>query len=167
MNGSHEISAGTFIRARQFDAAVNDLRLRSEAQPNTAGLHGVLAEAYFHKGMEKEAEQEAEQSMRLYRPQLAADQHKIYTRGGLHAVLEWQLNRYKKSGAKNYVSSIEFAKIYAQLKRKEESLRYLELGYKEHAPFLAHLQCNPDFDFLHSDPRYRAIVKKIGLPPAA
>jgi hypothetical protein len=29
------------------------------------------------------------------------------------------------------------------------------------------LQNEPAFDFLHSDERYRAIVKKIGLPPSA
>jgi hypothetical protein len=28
------------------------------------------------------------------------------------------------------------------------------------------LQSHPGFDFLHSDPRYRAIVNKMGLPPA-
>jgi hypothetical protein len=28
------------------------------------------------------------------------------------------------------------------------------------------LQHDVNFDFLHSEPRYRAIVKKMGLPPA-
>jgi len=28
------------------------------------------------------------------------------------------------------------------------------------------IQNDPEFDFLHSDERYRALVKKIGLPPA-
>jgi hypothetical protein len=28
------------------------------------------------------------------------------------------------------------------------------------------LQKEPAFDFLHSDERYRALVRKIGLPPA-
>jgi TolB-like protein/DNA-binding winged helix-turn-helix (wHTH) protein/predicted Zn-dependent protease len=156
------------LRARQFDAAVDELRIRSEAQPNDAWLHGVLSEAYLHKGMEKEAEQESEQSMRLNdAQQLADEQHQIYIRSGFPAVLEWKLNRYKRSAAKRYISPIEFAEVYAQLKRKEETLRYLELAYKEHAPFIAHIQCNAHFDFVHSDPRYRAIVKKMGLPPAS
>ena len=56
--------------------------------------------------------------------------------------------------------------VYAQLRRTEETLRYLELAYGQHAPYIAHIQCNSNFDFLHSEPRYRAIVKKMGLPPA-
>jgi hypothetical protein len=97
--------------------------------------------------------------------QLADEQHRIYTRSGFQAVLEWKLNRYKRSGAKRYVSPIRFAEVYAQLNRKEETLRYLELAYEQHAPFIPHLQCDSRFDFLHSEPRYRAIVKKIGLAP--
>jgi TolB-like protein/DNA-binding winged helix-turn-helix (wHTH) protein len=157
----------SLLRARQFDAALNELRIRSEAQPNNAWLHGVVSEAYLHKGMEKEAEQESEQAMRLNdAQQLADEQHQIYTRGGFQAVLEWKLNRYKQSAANRYVSPIEFAEVYAQLRRREETLRYLELAYVQHAPYIAHIQFNSHFDFLHSEPRYRAIVKKMGLPPA-
>jgi hypothetical protein len=49
-------------------------------------------------------------------------------------VLEWKLKRYKRIAAKRYVSPIEFAEVSAQLKRKEETLRYLELAYEQHAP---------------------------------
>jgi TolB-like protein/DNA-binding winged helix-turn-helix (wHTH) protein len=157
----------SLLRARQFDAAVDELRIRSEARPTDAWLHGVLSEAYLYKGMVKEAEQESEQSMRLNDAQkLADEQHQVFSRNGLQAVLEWKLTRYKKSAAKRYVSPIEFAEVYAQLKRKEETLRYLELACEQHAPFIVHLQCNSNFDFLHSEPRYRALVKKMGLPPA-
>lgn len=27
------------------------------------------------------------------------------------------------------------------------------------------LQSNPAFDFLHADPRYRSVIRKMGLPP--
>jgi hypothetical protein len=97
---------------------------------------------------------------------LADEQHQIYIRGGFQAVLEWKLNRYKQSAAKGYVSPIKFAEVCAQLRRKEETLRYLELAYVQHAPYLAHIQFNAHFDFLHSEPLYRAIVKKMGPPPA-
>jgi len=155
------------LRARQFDPALNEFRIRVEAQPNDPWLHDFLSEVYLRKGMEKEAERESEQAMRLNdAQQLADEQHRIYVRGGFQAVFEWKLNRYKKSAAKSYVSPIEFDEAYAQLNRKEETLRYLELAYEQHAPFIAHIQCNSHFDFLHSEPRYRAIVKKMGLPPA-
>jgi hypothetical protein len=43
---------------------------------------------------------------------------------------------------------------------------HLQLAYEEHSPRLVHLQYEPDFDFLHSDERYREIVLKVGPPPA-
>ncbi len=157
----------SFLRARRFDDAIHELRIRIEAQPNNATLHGVLSESYLHKGMEKEAEEESEQYMRLTGQQeLAEEAHRVYSKGGYKAVVEWNLNRYKRQAAKGYVSAITFAETYAQLERKDDTLHYLELAYAEHAPFLAHIQCNPYFDFVHSEPRYRAIVKEMRLPPA-
>jgi len=47
-----------------------------------------------------------------------------------------------------------------------QTIHYLEESYRERAPQLVFLQSDPSFDFLHSDPRYRAIVNKMGLPPA-
>ena len=49
---------------------------------------------------------------------------------------------------------------------KDETLQQLKDAYREHAVDLVFLQSEPVFDFLHSDERYRALVKKIGLTPA-
>jgi tetratricopeptide (TPR) repeat protein len=81
----------SLLRARQFDAAVNELRIRSEARPTDAWLHGVLSEAYLHKGMEREAEQEAEQSMRLSGDQQLADEQ-------LNDAFAWLEKAYEESG---------------------------------------------------------------------
>ena len=53
------------IQTRQFDAALNEARLRSQAQPDNAAMHDILAAAYWHKGMEREAAQEWETSAQL------------------------------------------------------------------------------------------------------
>ena len=67
---------------------------------------------------------------------------------------------------KPYVSSIHLAYDYAFLKRKEEALDALEDAFRERDPWMVFLQKEPVFDFLHSDERYRALVRKMGLPPA-
>jgi TolB-like protein/DNA-binding winged helix-turn-helix (wHTH) protein len=155
------------LRARQFDAALNEARIRSDAQPNDADLHSLLSDAYFFKGMEKESEEESERYLQLAgeKDQLVR-QVQVYRRGGFRAVLEWRVDDLKQKAAKQYVSPSDFADAYAVLGRKEETIRYLEKSYQERAPHLVFLQSDPGFDFLHSDPRYRAIIKKMGLPPA-
>lgn len=155
------------IRARQFGAALNEARIRSNAQPNNAGLHLLLSYAYFFKEMEKESEEESERYLQLAgeKDRLAA-QVQAYRRGGLAAVRARNVDRLKRTATKQYVSPSDFADAYAELGRKEETIRYLEQSYRERSPHLVFLQSDPNFDFLHSDPRYRAIVKKMGLPPA-
>ena len=59
-----------------------------------------------------------------------------------------------------------FAFANAQLKRQEETLRYLEQSYQQRSPELVFVQNDPNRDFLHSDPRYRAIIKTMGPPRA-
>jgi TolB-like protein/DNA-binding winged helix-turn-helix (wHTH) protein len=155
------------IRMRRFDAALNEVRLRSDAEPNNAELHDLLSSAYLLKGMEIEAEKESERYLQLAgeKDQLA-DQVQAYRRGGFRAVLAWRADKLQRTAAKQYVSPSDLADAYAELGRKEETIHYLEESYRERSPHLVFLQSDPSFDFLHSDPRYRAIVNKMGLPPA-
>ena len=155
------------IRMRQFDAALNEARIRRDVQPNNADVHYLLSQVYFLKGMEKESEEESERYLQLAgEKEQLAEQVQVYRRGGFRAVLEWEVDVLKRKAAKQYVSPTEFVDAYAQLGSKEETVRYLEESYQERAPRLVFLQSDPTLDFLHSDPRYRAIVNKMGLPPA-
>lgn len=155
------------VRLHQFDAALNEARSLSQAQPNNADLHEDLSIAYFSKGMEKESEQESERALQLSDEKVQlAQQVQVYRRGGWRAVIEWKVEALKRKAGKQYVLPLEFANAYAQLGRKEETIHYLEESYQERAPRLVFLQSDPDFDFLHSDPRYRDLVIKMGLPPA-
>jgi hypothetical protein len=72
----------------------------------------------------------------------------------------------KAESTKQYVSPIDLAGAYAVLRMKKQTLDALEAAYDERSPSLVFLQSDPYFDFLHSEERYRAIVQKIGLPPA-
>ena len=160
--------AYALMRARQFDAALNEARLRSLAQPDNASLHYALAAAYWNKGMEKEAAQQWEVSYQLAGDaKIARSIHQAFKGGGARAVFEFRLkDDLRKKAAGKYVSPLELSDIYACLQRKDEALHYLEQSYQEHAPWLVRIQSDPDYDFLHSDRRYQAIVKKMGLPPA-
>jgi tetratricopeptide (TPR) repeat protein len=155
------------LRAHEFDAALNEARVKSDAQPNNADLHDLLSQAYFFQGMEKEAEEENERALQLAgEKDLLAEHIGVYRRGGFQAVLEWRLAGFKQRAAKKYVAPMVFASANAQLKRKEETLRYLEQSYQQRSPELVFVQNDPNYDFVHSDPRYRALIKTMGLPRA-
>jgi TolB-like protein/DNA-binding winged helix-turn-helix (wHTH) protein/Tfp pilus assembly protein PilF len=153
------------IHARQFDAALKDAQLRIKARPDIASLHEMLSDAYEYKGMLKEASQEWENLLKMQgQDESAQALHHAYERGGFEAVLEWELSSIKKATRSEYVSPIQFADLYARLKRKDETLHYLEAAYQERSPQLVHVQDEPHFDFVHSEPRYLSIIKKMRLP---
>jgi TolB-like protein/DNA-binding winged helix-turn-helix (wHTH) protein len=153
------------IHAHRFDAAINEARLRIAAQPDNAQLHDMLRSAYMHSGMEKETAEQWETVLQLSGDKEGAlAVHKAFTRGGLEAVNEWQLSRLKEVALKGYVAQLDLAAVYAHMRRKDDALHHLELAYQEREPWLVHIQNMPSFDFLHSEPRYQAIVRKMGLP---
>jgi hypothetical protein len=91
-----------------------------------------------------------------YGPKTAAELQSAFRQGGANGALEWVITHARKLQAKEYISPLDFAHLYALLGRKEEALRYLEQAYAEHVPWLVFIQNTPDFDSLHSEPRYQA-----------
>jgi TolB-like protein/DNA-binding winged helix-turn-helix (wHTH) protein/Flp pilus assembly protein TadD len=159
--------AGLYIRLRQYDSAITELRIQSDLRPDESGLHHLLSEAYWLKGMYEESQQEFEKALELeHRPEAAAAAHRAFEQGGEKAVERWGANDIKARARKEYVPTWDIGFIVAFTGDKEETLKYLESAYQEHSLSIVGLQNEPIFAFLHSDPRYRELVKKIGLPPA-
>ena len=158
--------AHALMRARQFDAALNEARTRSQAQPSNPDLHDALSEAYWLKGMDREATVEMETTLRLAGRTLSPEVLKAFEKDGFKAVVEWQISERKKRATREYVRAMDFADPYGHLRRKDETLHYLEEAFKERTPFLVRIQSDPTFDFLHSEPRYQVLVKKMRLLPA-
>jgi TolB-like protein/DNA-binding winged helix-turn-helix (wHTH) protein/Tfp pilus assembly protein PilF len=156
-----------YIQTRQYDSAINELRLQQVARPNDAEVLMNLSEAYWLKGMYKESQQTLEEALRLqHQPELAAAARQAWLQGGETAVEKWGVEQAKSRARKGYVSSLDMSTAFAFTGDKEQTLKYLEAAYREHVPDLIKVQNEPLFDFLHHEPRYQALIKQIGLPPA-
>jgi TolB-like protein/DNA-binding winged helix-turn-helix (wHTH) protein len=155
-----------YIYRHQFDAAIHELQQRAASHSQNFWLQYELARAYWLKGMKKEWAIQLKQAFLIIGDNASADaiQHSFAT-GGESAVAKWMLDQHRRQARTQYVSPIYFAYDYARLGQKEETLRALEDGLRERTPWLTFLQKDPEFDFLHSDPRYRSIVQQVGLPP--
>jgi TolB-like protein/DNA-binding winged helix-turn-helix (wHTH) protein len=161
--------AEAYIDTRQYDAAIKDITQRYESIADDGTKEWILCNAYRRKGMLKEAAQEWEKGIPLWVNEndgisLATFQ-RAYRTGGYRALLEEQLAYFKQKSTKQYVSPVNFALQYAQLGQREQALSALEEAYRQRSPMLLWIQTDPAYDFLHSDPRYRAIIKGLGIPP--
>ena len=156
-----------YFSARQYDAAINDARLKLVALPDDPPLHWTLCESYRRKGDLKDAALEWEKLFLLAGDkEEAANIRHTFQQGGYKALLLRQANLLKQESAKHYVSPMALALQYAQLGDRDKTLALLEESYRQRVPDILWTQNDPAYDFLHSDPRYRSLIKRIGLPPA-
>ncbi|MFZ0418460.1 MAG: hypothetical protein WAM04_10165 [Candidatus Sulfotelmatobacter sp.] len=92
--------------------------------------------------------------------------HRAWITGGEPAVERWGAVNIKTLARKQYFETESIASTIAFTGDKDETMKYPEASYRMHDPDLIFIQNEPLFDFLHSDPRYRALVGRMGLPPA-
>lgn len=115
--------------------------------------------------MDKEALTEWEQAYRLWGNGEDADAIRREGAKGYLAAAKWQFDHDKAKATAHYTAPFWLALTAARAKETEETLRLLEEAYGEYSPRLVFLQNQPEFDFLHAEPRYQEIVRKMG-PPA-
>ena len=154
-----------YAMSRNFDAAIVDAEQRLAAHPDPSTWY-VVSYAYDGKRMDKEAEHATEEYLTLTnRTSTAESFHRAFARGGRDAVIRLKIDSLKAKARKQYVCPYLLASYYARLGDKQQALEYLDESLRQHGPQLLDLQNDPAFDSLHSDPHYRAIVQKTGLPP--
>jgi len=66
-----------------------------------------------------------------------------------------------------YVSPYEIALIHTALGKTDEAFRWLETAIEERASGLILLRVHPRLDPIRSDPRYLALVRRLGLESPA
>jgi TolB-like protein/DNA-binding winged helix-turn-helix (wHTH) protein len=158
--------ARSYLWARKYDLGIAAARMRLESSPRNAETLENLAALYRCKGMYKEAVQAWEDMFSARGDEVsAASVRRAFAKGSYTAVVRWELAELKKQSLQRYISPVFFALAHAQLEQREESLSSLEEAYRVRDPLLRWVQDDPAYDFVHSDERYRVIIKGMGLPP--
>jgi TolB-like protein/DNA-binding winged helix-turn-helix (wHTH) protein/Tfp pilus assembly protein PilF len=153
-----------YLLSHRFDEALKEVRERSEAHPDDAGLHFGISETYKYKHMDKEALGEYEIALRLSgRAAEIPEVEKAFANGGLRAISRLDFLKLQENAKKAYVSPLKLAEGCAQLGDKEQTIRYLQLALRERAPQLIRIHIRPEFDFVRTDPRFLEIVANVGL----
>jgi TolB-like protein/DNA-binding winged helix-turn-helix (wHTH) protein len=153
------------MHLRQYDAAINELKLSKAAQPGNRATAADLAECYRYKHMDREAALELAAARRLFGDKRGAvGLTRAFDARGVRGIAEYRLQLVEAQSRKSYVSPLALARAHARLQHREQTLAQLDAAVRERSPFLIFLQNEPDFDFLHGDPRYQAVVQRIGLP---
>ena len=87
-----------------------------------------------------------------------------YARIETIAVRRLELRTLQRRARKAYASPIDFARAYAQLDDPDRAFDYLDQALAERSPGLVFLNVDRAWDSIRSDPRFGAIVRKVGVP---
>jgi eukaryotic-like serine/threonine-protein kinase len=159
----------TYFYAHRWDEAIGEFQQALERDAQYLSAREGLVKCYQQKGMLNEALEELETELRSAdETVLAETMRATYEKSGYAAAFRTvyltRVEQYRKAADEIYVSPIVFADLFSLLDQKNEAFEWLEKAYQEHSSKLTDLKLDPDYDNIRSDPRFDALVKRIGLP---
>jgi TolB-like protein/Tfp pilus assembly protein PilF/predicted Ser/Thr protein kinase len=167
-------AAVVFYFARQFDRAEKQAKNALELDPNFYSAHMWLADVYQATKAYDAALQEREKAASLtgneeMRSHIAALRC-AYSAGGPKEMYRELVRQLQKTGGNPFLPTVAgpaqfgLAIAYAQLGENDRAFALLEQRYRDRGFEMLTLKTNPDLDPLRRDPRFRDLVRRIGLP---
>jgi serine/threonine-protein kinase len=146
----------------EYEESIAQSKKTLEMDPNYGWVHKVLAETYLQKSRYDEA-------INLFRKATAISSGYLPGLGYAHAaagnkekafeILEELITQPQQ----RYVSNYGIARIYACLGEKEKVSEYLDKAYEDRDGDLFFIEVDSGFKNLHTDPRFKALLKKMNL----
>jgi len=96
-------------------------------------------------------------------PESADALRRAFEKGGWKGYWDKSLEGLLEKSNREYISPYSIAILCARLGDKRNAFRYLDKAYANHDAGLTSIKLDRDFDLLHDDPRYVALLKKMGL----
>jgi tetratricopeptide (TPR) repeat protein len=137
--------------------------------PSFAVAHGYLGQAYLAQREYAKALQELQRALTLSGNETSfkAELGNAYAVAGKKPEALAILHDLLQMSTQQYVSPYSIALVYAGLYQKDEAFQWLDKAYQERSVRLINIAVHPRFASLHSDPRFIALVQRIGLPFAS
>jgi TolB-like protein/Flp pilus assembly protein TadD len=148
-------------RARRYDEAINQLKRVLEMNPNFDHARTFLGYAYLGKGMYEQAIAETQNLKPPYNDTGVSGQ--AYALSGRRSEALKEIDRIRRLSKQSPVAAYSLALIYASLGDKNNALEWLEKAYEDRSTLLVGIRDDPQLDNLRSEPRFQAIIKRMGL----
>jgi tetratricopeptide (TPR) repeat protein len=165
-NGDHLEPA--LENRHEYDQIIQHIATMLTTDPDNGVLHYMLYGSYSGKRMYKEAVQQLEQFLALFGFQeLAAKVRQAFAASGYKGAMR----AYAEGSEQLHVTKrifvpLNLAAAYTAAGDKDRAFYWLEQGYKSRGRVsMIFLNRDPGLEPLHSDPRYKDLLRRVGLPP--
>ena len=157
--------AWILFHARRYDEAIQELRSVLAVQPDDARTLENLGFSLIAKGQPEEAIPLLEKALAITHrtPAIIGVLVRAYAHAGQRANALRLLGELKKRNHLGYVPTAAFVNAYLGLDDREQAFAWLERAYQEHSYILQLIKVHPYFDPLRGDPRFKELVRRVGL----
>ena len=152
--------------SRRYGEAIEQLRRSAELDPNYPVTYWILGLVLRKTGRYEEAVAEGEKGVRLSggSPMMRAALAQTYASAGRREEALRILEDLKELAKQRYVAACFLAGIHLGLEEHDRAMDYLEKSLEEHSHWLIYLHTDPAVDGLRENPRFQALLSRIGLP---
>ncbi len=150
--------------ARRYDEALAELGQSRDMQPNSPVVVWWIAKSRLQKGLADDAFAADLRTRELdgLKAESLEALRTAYSGQGLPGYWAKLRQLLLDSGGKH---SYDLAEISAYLNDKDEVFRWLEKAYEYRASSMPFIGVDPSLDAFRSDPRFSALLRRMGLPP--
>jgi len=153
------------VCARRYDDAIAQYKRTLLRNPNFAYAHRALGWAYGLSGKYPEAIAETRTAVELDQSSSTKGYLGLWlAMSGKRDEAMTLLSELKQKSTSNYVQSYSFALINLGLGDKQEALNWLEKEVSSHSENSNMLAVQPDLESLHSEPRFKELLRRMNLP---
>src|SRR5437773_8325306 len=161
----HTTVGDAYYYAREYERSLVYYRKAVELDPRFDGAHTDLARSLEALGRFDEARREYEEGRRLSGgvagPSFGLAH--LQASSGNEAVARSILQELIEARSHRVVSAWGIAALHASLRDVDEAFRWLDVAVGEHATGLVFLRVHPRIDPIRQDPRFKALVRRVGL----
>jgi serine/threonine-protein kinase len=166
---AHAHLAWHYYYARDYGPAIEAAQGALVLDPNGVYPRYELMRAYDGNGNYYRAIEVGERAVTLSNgaTRLAAGLAHVYAVAGQKDKARQILADLLADAKNKYVSAYGIASIYVGLGNKDKALDWLEKACEEHSTALVYVKADPIFADLHAEPRFVAILQRLGLTDKA
>jgi TolB-like protein len=152
--------------ARSYDWAIEQCKEILRRDASMALAHRVLAACYAQMGEYPLAVSHSEKAWELGDSSDSAISAacSVYALAGDRDMAERLFQGMVAAQEQQYMRYIFMARAAVSLGKNEQTLDWLEKAYEQHDPLLVFLRADPRFDSLAELPRFRTLLRRLGLP---
>jgi TolB-like protein/Tfp pilus assembly protein PilF len=156
------LSGAYYYHEGKFIESLDEYRKLQEIDPDYGSIHWGYFNIYVKQGEDLKAVEELQKIMTLDSSTIKNVNvvKELYNKSGMNGILNWLI---ELELIKPYPYDYDLAAQYARLGKKDEALNWLEKAVEKRTPNIPRINNDPDFDNLRSEPRFKAIIKKLGL----